>query len=221
MAELLRLESACFAYRPNHNILDRLYLEAGEGEIVAVVGRNGSGKSTLFRCLTLGLPDSGSLFIRGQWLDPHQRPRHIAFLAQNGFLPDDLRVGPLLRRRILPSILGPALQGDHLLEGIADKRIGMLSGGERRYLEFLFVLSLDRPVTILDEPFSEMAPLYSARMIRLLREQAAGRTFLISDHDWHSVNSVATRLELMVNGRLHTVKGEEDLRRLGYLAARD
>jgi ABC-type multidrug transport system ATPase subunit len=218
MAELLRLEGASYAYGKSPKVLNGLYLEAGEGDIVAIIGRNGAGKSTLFRCLTTHQADGGSLFLRGDWLPPQRRWRHIAWMAQADFFPDDLQTDRIIRQFISPRPIARMVIGDPLLDKLAGKRFANLSGGEKRFLQLLVVLGLDRVVTILDEPFSELAPIYAERMISIIQAFAPGRAVLVADHDWRSVHRVATRLELLANGRLHTVHSEDDLRRLGYLA---
>ena len=66
-------------------VLDRLDLEIGAGESVAMLGANGSGKTTTLRCIVgLARPDEGRIAIGGIDLarDPIRARRRLSYLPQ-------------------------------------------------------------------------------------------------------------------------------------------
>jgi lipopolysaccharide export system ATP-binding protein len=200
-------------------ILSGAYLQAEPGEVVGILGRNGEGKSTLFRCL-LGLRPAatGTLHVNGAYVGRREALRVMGYLPQDTYLPPDLRV-----RRSIGMILGPdgdwsALETDARAAPLLARRARELSVGERRYVECLIALSLDRAVYLLDEPFSQVEPLYCGRLVELMRRAARGRAVVITDHLYRDVMKAADRLMLMGNGTLEEVPNDRrDLVVLGYV----
>lgn len=198
-------------------ILRGVYLKVDEGERVGLVGLNGSGKTTLFRCISGELRHgTGVVHVRGDYVPPGRRWRHVAYLRQNEFLP---------RHRTLRSVASLFAGGDGIrtvsadgrLKPLLGRRFDTLSGGERRYAEFLLVLSLDREITLLDEPFARVEPLFVERMQGVLRERSE-KSFLITDHNHVDVREVCHRLVLMDDGRASVVGSSgADLARAKYL----
>lgn len=92
---------------------------------------------------------------------------------------------------------------DERISSIVRQRVASLSGGELRYLEFLLVLSLRRLVTLLDEPFSEIEPIYVERMQELIRRYCVDfGCVVVTDQNTVAVRQVATRVVELVDGRL-------------------
>lgn len=204
-------------------VLAGVYLEAGAGDIVGILGRNGSGKSTLYKWL-LGMhrSSSGSVRIDGRRISRSEAPRCYAYLPQDSYLPLDL---PLWKSASL--ILGSS--GDHsLLEQdgraatLMSRRARRLSGGEVRYVECLLALSLDRPVILLDEPFSQIEPILCETLERYIRAAAIGRVVMLSDHLYQNVQKLASFIEVLENGTLWKTRNDiASLRRYGYLTSEE
>jgi lipopolysaccharide export system ATP-binding protein len=197
--------------------LSDVCLELRTGEITGLVGRNGSGKTTLLR-LVLGHSGHGEAVVKadGTFVPASRRWRHVAYLPQQSFLPRDCSV-----RRAGRLFVGAGsdavLQSDSRAATLFQRKVGDLSSGERRYVEFLLVLALDRPFAFLDEPFSQIEPLYVELMSRALRDRK-DRGFLITDHNYWAVREVSTRLLSLSDGRLRQIgPTDEELRRAGYL----
>lgn len=216
MFESFRLDSLNFSYRENEPILKGVYLEVKAGEVVGILGRNGCGKSTLFGCLTHFKRVEGQFFLNGTWLDPRRRSAHIGWLPQASFLPASEPVGRLVRHVLKDKAARELVLQDKRLSGLLKAPCRALSGGEARWLEFLLVDGLNRPLTILDEPFSELEPLYQEAMIAHIQAKQDGRAWLVSDHNYRAVGRVATRVLLLSQRELKPVNGEADLIRLGY-----
>jgi osmoprotectant transport system ATP-binding protein len=124
--------------------LDRVSLEVGRGECVALIGESGSGKTTLLRCFNrLTDPDEGRVLVDGgdaAVLDPIALRRRVGYVPQEGGLLPHWRV----RRNValvpwLRGSDGPAALADRALRlvGLEPEQYGErwprdLSGGQRQ-----------------------------------------------------------------------------------------
>ncbi|SHI40887.1 ATPase components of ABC transporters with duplicated ATPase domains [Tessaracoccus bendigoensis DSM 12906] len=139
-------------------LLDRLTWSIGPGERIGLVGVNGAGKTSLLDLLAGLRPPSGGKIKRGKTL-------RLGYLSQTvGELDDEDRVLASVKRLREETKLatGRDASASSLLEEFGftgDKlvaRIGDLSGGERRRLQFLRLLLSEPNVLILDEPTNDL-----------------------------------------------------------------
>ena len=216
MASLMRVESLNFSWNKQRPILRSLFLDIPDNRTLGIVGRNGSGTSTLFKCLTERTDFTGSLFYRDRYLEPTERMRHIAWMPQDSCLPPGLGVRTLLVRCGCGG--HPLVAADPRLPGLMHKRVAMLSPGERRYLEFLLVMSLEKPLTILDEPFSQVEPIFITAMFDIIKKRPAGHSVLISDHNFVAVRECCDELWLLHEGQFLAADRLEVLASHDYLS---
>ena len=142
----------------DHRLLNRLTWSIGPGDRIGLVGVNGAGKTTLLDLLAgLRSPQSGKIK-RGVTL-------RVGYLSQSvGELDDEDRVLQSVTRLKQATRLatGGEASASNLLEEFGftgDKlvaRIGDLSGGERRRLQFLRLLLEEPNVLLLDEPTNDL-----------------------------------------------------------------
>lgn len=158
------------------------------GEWTCVLGRSGVGKSTVLR-LVAGLPCAGQFDGRVHTMDDKDLIGRVSFMAQSDLLLPWLSV-------LENTVLGARLRGQapdmhkaaHLLErvGLADHmtlRPAALSGGMRQRNALARTLMEDRPVALLDEPFSALDASTRAEMQELAAEVLAQKTVLLVTHD--------------------------------------
>ena len=188
--------------------VDRLSFQVAAGTVTGFLGPNGAGKTTTLRML-LGLvrPASGQAIIRGQrYADLADRRKVGAVLEASGLHPgrtvrDHLRV-----RCAAAGIARPRI--DAVLEatglgGLAGRRAGSLSLGERQRLGLAAALLGDPEVLILDEPGNGLDPAGVAWLRGLLRGLAGeGRTVLVPSHLLAEVAQTASQLIVIDRGRL-------------------
>jgi ABC-2 type transport system ATP-binding protein len=192
--------------------VERLSFQVGAGTVTGFLGPNGAGKTTTLRML-LGLvrPDRGQATIWGKrYADLGDRRRAVgAVLEASGFHP-----GRTVRDhlRVRCAAVGIAFsRADVMLEvtglaGLAGRRAGALSLGERQRLGLAAALLGDPEVLILDEPGNGLDPAGVAWLRGLLRQLAGeGRTVLVSSHLLAEVAQTAGQVIVIDRGRLISV----------------
>ncbi|WP_218838617.1 thiol reductant ABC exporter subunit CydD [Halopseudomonas pelagia] len=210
-ADKLSIQNLVLAYPGRGRVLDRITLNIGLGQVVALVGPSGSGKSSLLHCLAgFVQPDEGviSLFRRS----PGKQP--IAWLGQRPFLiqgswADNLRLtapqadSPGMLRAIEAVGLGPLLatQSAGLDTPLGEGGRG-LSGGQAQRLALARVWLSDADLVLLDEPTASLDEHSEAEVIEALRALAgSGKTLVIATHH-PALMALADRRVELVKGRL-------------------
>ncbi len=192
-----------FFYYPEVKVLKGAYLEIPKNNITCLIGRNGSGKSTLFKIASGQLSaDSGITFLgktRLQKKSKSTRFKYIGYLPQEPFFPKSLRTDHLLEKSLA--------NHDELVAQISDTKVKNLSAGVQRYLEIMFVLSLNREFIILDEPFTGLSPLLIEKVIgHIYTAKQNGAGILISDHYKHYISEIGDTFFLLENGQISPLK---------------
>jgi ABC-type multidrug transport system ATPase subunit len=189
-------------------------LEVFPGEVVAVVGPNGAGKTTFLRQLTTELqPTSGSITVFGidAVRDPHRAKALMGITPQEAGLFDTLTVTEHLelfgrlkglrrtaaRREVEQVIARIGLGGDQ------GRRVGSLSGGQRRRVLIGLALLGRPPLLVLDEPTTGLDPSSRLAVWQLLREAVSeGTTLLFSTHYMEEAERLSDRIAIIQAGRV-------------------
>ena len=95
--------------------------------------------------------------------------------------------------------------------------VGINSGGERRIAELYMILNSDAEFCVLDEPFSNIAPIYDEKIRSMIQEQKANKGIIITDHVYEEILRVADDLFLLRDGFTYQIHSRDDLVRLGYI----
>ena len=180
------------------------------GTWTCLLGPSGVGKSTILR-LIAGLPTGVAFEGTVQASDGRPLEGRVAYMAQSDLLLPWLDVlGNVL--------LGARLRGeppdrDRAREMVA--RVGLagreaartrhLSGGERQRVALARTLMEDRPVVLLDEPFSALDARTRAGMQVLAAELLAGRTVLLVTHDPAEAARLGQRIHVLTEAGLAEV----------------
>jgi ABC-type multidrug transport system ATPase subunit len=194
----------------NVRAVEDVSLHVARGEIYGLVGPNGSGKTTTLSC-ALGLlrPDAGRVRVLGlPAREIHRSGGRVAVVFDSATLVDGLtcRQNLAYTRRLLGHDGGR--EDDEALrltglERLADRRAGRLSLGQRRRLAIARALIGSPELLVLDEPLSGLDTVGVTGMLELFRRlNRQGQTLLLSSHRLHEMESVVTRVAILVDGRL-------------------
>ena len=203
--------------------VDRIDLQVGEGEVVAVLGPNGAGKTTTLEML-LGLrrPTSGRVRVFGA--DPTSRPvrARVGAMLQDTDAPDSLTVTELVDlvaayypyRLPTPDVLDRAS-----LSALRRRRVTQLSGGERQRLSFALAVVGDPDLLYLDEPTASLDVGARRQFWSQVADFAAlGKTILFSTHNLDEADSIAERVVIINRGKIFSDATPRELK--GLLAGR-
>lgn len=197
-----------------------LSLQAGAGQIWAILGENGVGKSSLLLTLAgLLRPLGGRVYLDGVALTQYPRKvlaQRLGLLLQSAPVEFPFRVreavaaGRYAHRRLWGGLsaadqtrIDDALAHVGLAD-LADRPADQLSGGEQRRLAIATLLVQDPGVLLLDEPANHLDVRHQMRLMRLLRTQTErGRLVMFSTHDVNLAARHADRVLLLYPGGAH------------------
>ncbi len=80
------------------------------------------------------------------------------------------------------------------------KQFRDLSGGEARIIEMYLIIKSPADFCILDEPFSNIAPVYVEKMRELIREEQNNKGIIVSDHLYDAIIQVSDDIFLLRDG---------------------
>lgn len=181
----------------NHVVFDHVNLTIKRGEKVAFVGRNGEGKSTLVKCIMGEIPFEGELKVGHNV--------QIGYFAQNQaqLLDESLTVFQTIDnvargevRLRINDILGAFMFGGEA----SDKRVVVLSGGERSRLAMIRLLLEPVNLLILDEPTNHLDMASKDVLKEAIR--AFDGTAIIVSHDREFLDGVVTKVYEFGGGKV-------------------
>jgi len=188
--------------------LNGLNLDVPEGAVYALVGPNGAGKTTAIKILmNIFGPTSGRAEVLGveSARIAGRAFTSIGYVSENQELPEWMRVGALLEylRPFYPS-WDRALE-DELISQFdlpRDRKLGNLSRGMRMKAALAIALAYHSKLIVLDEPFTGLDLLVRDELIQGLLERAEESTILVSSHDLAEIESFASHVGYLEQGRL-------------------
>ena len=189
-------------------------LQVVEGERIAIVGPSGAGKSTLLNLIAgFVLPTRGEVWLNGEnhtQSAPYERPVSMLFQENNLF--PHLTVQQNLALGLKTSLKLTALEQDQI-ERVADA-VGLtsflsrlpnsLSGGQKQRVALARCLLRDKPILLLDEPFSALDPELRLEMLNLIDELCHNKklTLLLVTHQPSELTGKVDRMLRIENGRI-------------------
>ena len=185
--------------------LDRVDLALGEGEVTALLGPNGAGKSTAIAVL-LGLraPDEGAVRLFGRDpRDPAARSS-VGVVPQEAAFPATLRAAELVdlvRRHYARPAAVDALSARFGLAPLLRRKLGGLSGGERRLVAVALAFAGEPRLAVLDEPTTGLDAEARARAWSVIRAHASGGgSVLFTTHHLEEAEALAGRVVVLEAG---------------------
>lgn len=213
--------------------LDGLNLYLDTGELRCLIGPNGAGKTTLMDVITgKTRPDTGTVFF-GNVLDLTQMPEHEIALAgigrkfqrptvfQGHTVSENLELAMRANKGLWYS-LRARLSGEQrgrietTLEtiGLVEQihlRAGLLSHGQKQWLELGMLLIQEPQLLLVDEPVAGMTRQETERTAELLTSLAGKHTVMVVEHDMEFVRQLARRVTVLHEGRVLAEGSMEDV----------
>jgi lipopolysaccharide export system ATP-binding protein len=206
-------------------VVSKIDLDVGAGEVVGLLGPNGAGKTTTFGMVVGAVrPDEGEVYLGGEKitdLPMYRRARlGITYLPQEASIFRKLTVAQNVMA-ILETVESDAgVRKTRLAEllaelGLADKahqRGDTLSGGERRRVEITRALVLDPKFMLLDEPFSGIDPIAVIDIQKVVEQlKARGIGIMVTDHNVRETLSSCDRAYIIKDGVILREGEPEDI----------
>jgi urea transport system ATP-binding protein len=217
--------------------LNKLSLTVDAGELRCIIGPNGAGKTTMMDVITgKTRPTSGRAFF-GQTIDltrlsepqiahagigrKFQKPtvfeRHTVFENLELALKTDKRA----RRSLFAKLSAAEMERiERCLETVAlgtqrDRLAGVLSHGQKQWLEIGMLLMQEPKLLMLDEPVAGMTDEETERTAELLRGLAGSHSVIVVEHDMDFVSSIARKVtvlhegSVLAEGSMDKIKNDE------------
>jgi urea transport system ATP-binding protein len=193
--------------------LNKLTLDIGVGELRCVIGPNGAGKTTMMDVITgKTRPDTGTAFF-GQTMDltrmsepqiahagigrKFQRPT----VFENHSVFENLELAMKMNKGVKATLFA-RLKGEQVdaigatlalirLEDQAFRPAGLLSHGQKQWLEIGMLLMQEPKLLLLDEPVAGMTDAETERTGELLNELRGKHSLMVVEHDMDFVDSIA------------------------------
>lgn len=199
----LHLGDVVFRYYETgkRNILDHVSLDIASGGITVLMGSSGCGKSTLAAVAAGLYPENGGYLEQGeillygkpvQEMNQQQRAAYLTEMFQN---PDLQFCMDTLRREMqfcMENICVPPEQMDERImqaarslgmEHLLDRKLQMLSGGEKQKAALCCLYVMESRCILLDEPFANIDRTAAREILGMLEcMKAQGRTIVAIDH---------------------------------------
>ena len=220
MNNVLTVDNVCKNYG-SFTALNNVSISVPKGSIFGLLGPNGAGKTSLIRIINqITLPDSGSVYLDGEILQPHHI-QHIGYLPEERGLYKSMKVGE--QALYLAQLKG--MSKDEAKKKLKywfekfeithwwDKKIQELSKGMAQKVQFIVTVMHSPKLLIFDEPFSGFDPI-NANLIKdeILNLRNEGASIIFSTHRMESVEEMCDYIALInksnkiLDGKLKDIK---------------
>jgi urea transport system ATP-binding protein len=205
--------------------IDDVTLLLDKGELRCIIGPNGAGKTTLMDIITgKTRPTSGNVYLESKDNELTSLPEcRIAELGigrkfqrptvfQGHTVYENCELALRGNKGVFHSLFAKLAKGqrdriDDVLEtiGLSDQRhrmAGLLSHGQKQWLEIGMLLCQEPKVLLVDEPVAGMTQPEMERTAELLRSLAGRHTVVVVEHDMEFVRSIARKVTVLHEGKV-------------------
>ena len=204
--------------------LNKLSLTIDAGELRCIIGPNGAGKTTMMDVITgKTRPDEGTVFF-GQTIDltrlSEPEIAHIGIgrkfqkptIFENHTVFENLELAMKTDKRVWCSLLAllDSAAGDRIAETLelirlsahADRLAGLLSHGQKQWLEIGMLLMQEPKLLLLDEPVAGMTDEETERTGELFLSLAGKHSLVVVEHDMAFVKQLGGKVTVLHEGSM-------------------
>ena len=219
---IVRVENVTVSF-DGFKALQGMNFSMDPGELRVVIGPNGAGKTTLLDVITGKVkPVEGRVLFKGSEING-LRVNQIANLGigrkfqttgvyTNFTAFENLELSYQTNRGVFSTLFNPLSSSDveqiyAILEviGLAHKthqKAGLLSHGEKQWLEIGMVIVQDPDLLLIDEPVAGMTEGEREKTVRLLQSIATDQSILVIEHDMSFVRQIAKKVTVLHEGMI-------------------
>jgi len=191
----------------NIEVLKNINFSVKKGEILGLLGVNGAGKSTIMKIICSYVkPNSGKVKICEKDIETHTKltKSKIGYLSEKNPLYEEMYVNEFLifiskfykeKNKNLNTVLE-----NTNLKDIKNKKIKILSAGQRKRVGIAQAILHDPDVLILDEPTATLDPNQKNEIHNLIKELGKKKAILFSSHIIDEVEKICDRIIIIHKG---------------------
>ena len=218
-ANMVNVDNLFFGYDKDKPLIKDLSFKIQKGDKICVIGKNGKGKSTLLKILIGELQkDKGDLVINTKTKIGYFGQTNIDRLNLNNTIEEELRTVNISLSRT--TILATA--GKMLFSGVsAQKRISVLSGGEKSRVSLGKIILTPCNLLVLDEPTNHL-DIESCEALCEAIENFKGASIIVS-HNEYLLNNIANKLIVFDNDKIFLFEGnyQDFLKKIGWASEKE
>ena len=218
-ANMVNVDNLFFGYDKDKPLIKDLSFKIQKGDKICVIGKNGKGKSTLLKILIGELQkDKGDLVINTKTKIGYFGQTNIDRLNLNNTIEEELRTVNIS----LPRTTILATAGKMLFSGnSAQKRISVLSGGEKSRVSLGKIILTPCNLLILDEPTNHL-DIESCEALCEAIENFKGASIIVS-HNEYLLNNIANKLIVFDNDKTFLFEGnyQDFLNKIGWASEKE
>ena len=213
-SDMVNVDNIYFGYEKDNQLIKNLSFKIQKGDKICVIGKNGKGKSTLLKILIGELKqNSGDIKINSKTEIGYFGQTNIQTLNPNNTIEEELRtINPSLPRPTLLATAGRMMfSGDD-----SQKRINVLSGGEKSRVSLGKILLTPCNLLVLDEPTNHL-DMESCEALMEALENFEGASIIVS-HNEYLLNNMANKLIVFDNDETFLFDGnyKDFLAKIGW-----
>jgi ABC-type multidrug transport system ATPase subunit len=144
--------------------------------------------------------------------------KYIGYCHEEVFSPQNLHVGNLVKIFFSDGQKQSDVFHAPRIKKMENQKVGTLSVGEQRYLQFLLLIYSNHHFLLLDEPFKTLEPLVKEFIQDVIKEHRNDKGFIVTDHYYRDVWEIASTKKLLKEGSMVPIVDDADLIKSGYLS---
>jgi ATP-binding cassette subfamily F protein 3 len=211
---VLRAEDLSFGYKEGEKLFSDVTFALESGKTLAIIGKNGKGKSTLLNYIAAELPEQeGTKSFHPSTAMAHFGQTNIERLNVNATIQDE--ISSVDKKLGISEVRG--ICGTMMFSGeLADKKISVLSGGERSRVMLGKIIATPANLLLLDEPTNHL-DMYSIDSLCRAIEEFQGSTIMVT-HSEMLLRRLADALIIFHKGTAEYFDGtyDEFLKKIGW-----